>query len=34
MKVVFKDNGFKDAVVKTNSLQILKQHNINEVVSI
>jgi len=34
MKVVFKDNGFKDAVVKTNSLQILKQHNIDEVVSI
>ena len=34
MKVVFKDNGFKDAVVKTNSLQILKQHNINEIVSI
>lgn len=34
MKVVFKDNGFKDAVVKTNSLQILKQHSINEVVSI
>lgn len=34
MKVVFKDNGFKDAVVKTNSLQILKQHGINEVVSI
>jgi adenine-specific DNA-methyltransferase len=34
MRIVFKDNGFKNAVVKTNALQILKQHNINEVVSI
>ncbi|MGJ0361907.1 site-specific DNA-methyltransferase [Aliarcobacter cryaerophilus] len=34
MRVVFKDSSFKDSVVKTNALQILKQNGINEVVSI
>ena len=34
MRVVFKDSSFKDSVVKTNSLQILKQNGINEVVSV
>lgn len=34
MRVVFKDESFKDSVVKTNALQILKQNDINEVVSI
>jgi len=34
MRVVFKDSSFKDAVVKTNAIQVLKQFNIDEVVSI
>jgi len=34
MRVVFKDGSFKDAVVKTNTLQILKQFGIDEVVSV
>ncbi|MFK5882689.1 MAG: site-specific DNA-methyltransferase [Sulfurospirillum sp.] len=34
MRVVFKDSSFKDAVVKTNAIQILKQHDIDEVVSV
>ncbi|QOP45547.1 site-specific DNA-methyltransferase [Sulfurimonas paralvinellae] len=34
MRVVFKDSSFKDAVVKTNAIQILKQHGIDEVVSV
>jgi adenine-specific DNA-methyltransferase len=34
MRVVFKDSSFKDSVVKTNALQILKQNGINEVVSV
>lgn len=33
-RVVFKDSSFADTVVKTNALQELKQHGINEVVSI
>ena len=34
MRVVFKDSSFKDAVVKTNAIQVLKQYEIDEVVSI
>jgi adenine-specific DNA-methyltransferase len=34
VRVVFKDGSFKDAVVKTNALQILKQFGIDEVVSV
>ena len=34
MRVVFKDSSFKDSVVKTNALQILKPNGINEVVSV
>jgi adenine-specific DNA-methyltransferase len=34
MRVVFKDSSFADTVVKTNALQELKQHGINEVVSV
>ncbi|MBU1901926.1 site-specific DNA-methyltransferase [Patescibacteria group bacterium] len=34
MRVVFKDSSFKNAVVKTNAIQILKQFDIDEVVSI
>lgn len=34
MRVVFKDSSFKDSVVKTNALQILKQNGIDEVVSV
>jgi adenine-specific DNA-methyltransferase len=34
MRIVFKDSSFSDAVVKTNAIQILKQHDIDEVVSI
>ncbi len=34
MRVVFKDSGFKDAVVKTNAIQVLKQFGIDEVVSV
>jgi len=33
-RVVFSDAGFKDDVVKTNTVQILKQHGINDVKSI
>jgi adenine-specific DNA-methyltransferase len=33
-RVVFKDSNFKDSVVKTNTLAILKQNGIDEVVSI
>ncbi len=33
-RVVFKDGSFKDSVVKTNALQVLKQVDIDEVVSI
>lgn len=33
MRVVFRDSCFKDSVVKTNALQILKQNGIDEVVS-
>jgi len=34
MKVVFQDSSFKDDVVKTNAVQILKQHGIEDVKSI
>lgn len=34
MRVVFKDSSFADAVVKTNALYILKQFEIDEVVSV
>jgi len=34
MRVVFKDSSFKDAVVKTNAIEILKQFGIDEVVSV
>ncbi len=34
MRVVFKDSSFKDDVVKTNAVQILKQHGIEDVKSI
>lgn len=34
MRVVFKDAGFKDDVVKTNAVQILKQANIDDVKSL
>ena len=34
MRVVFKDSSFKNSVVKTNALQILKQNGIDEVVSV
>ncbi len=34
MRVVFKDNGFKNDVVKTNAIQILKQYNIEDVKSL
>ena len=34
MRVVFRDNGFKDAEVKTNAIQILKQHGIDDVKSL
>ena len=34
MRVVFKDAGFKDDVVKTNTVQILRQHGIQDVKSI
>ena len=34
MRVVFKDSGFKDDVVKTNAIQILKQHDIEDVKSL
>jgi adenine-specific DNA-methyltransferase len=34
MRVVFKDNGFKDSVVKTNTIAILKQFGIDDVESV
>ena len=34
MRVVFRDSSFKDAVVKTNALEVLKQFGIDEVVSV
>jgi adenine-specific DNA-methyltransferase len=34
MRVVFKDSGFKDDVVKTNAIQILKRYNIEDVKSL
>ena len=34
MRVVFKDAGFEDDVVKTNTVQILRQHGIEDVKSI
>jgi adenine-specific DNA-methyltransferase len=34
MRVVFKDSGFKDSVVKTNTIAILKQFGIDDVVSV
>ena len=34
MRVVFQDNGFKDAEVKTNAIQILKQFGIDDVKSV
>jgi len=34
MRVVFRDNGFKDDMVKTNAIQILKQHGIEDIRSI
>jgi adenine-specific DNA-methyltransferase len=34
MRVVFRDSGFKDDMVKTNAIQILKQHGIEDVRSI
>lgn len=34
MRVVFRDSGFKDDVVKTNAVQILRQHGIEDVRSI
>ena len=34
MRVVFKDSGFKDDVVKTNAIQILKQFGIDDVKSL
>lgn len=34
MRVVFRDSGFRDDVVKTNALQILKRHGIQDVKSL
>jgi len=34
MRVVFRDGSFENSVVKTNALAILKQHGIDEVVSV
>ena len=34
MRVVFRDSGFKDDVVKTNAIQILKKYNIEDVKSL
>jgi adenine-specific DNA-methyltransferase len=34
MRVVFKDGGFKDDVVKTNAIQNLKQFGIDDVKSL
>jgi hypothetical protein len=32
--VVFRDGSFKDSVVKTNAIQILKQNWVDEIVSV
>ncbi len=34
MRVIFKDNGFKDDVIKTNAIQILKKYGIEDVKSL
>ncbi|SMG67123.1 hypothetical protein BMETH_872_0 [methanotrophic bacterial endosymbiont of Bathymodiolus sp.] len=34
MRVVFKDNGFRDDVVKTNAIQNLKKQGIDDVKSL
>jgi len=34
MRVVFKDNGFKDDVVKTNAIQNLKKYGIDDIKSL
>jgi adenine-specific DNA-methyltransferase len=34
MRVVVRDNGFKDAEVKTNAIQILKQYGVRDVKSL
>ncbi len=34
MRVVFKDSGFQDDVVKTNAIQILKKHGVDDVKSL
>ena len=34
MRVVFKDSGFKDDVVKTNAVQILRQAGIDDLKSL
>jgi adenine-specific DNA-methyltransferase len=34
MRVVFGDNGFKDAEVKTSAIQILKQYGLEDVKSL
>ncbi|MGJ0341934.1 site-specific DNA-methyltransferase [Aliarcobacter cryaerophilus] len=34
MRVVFKDNSFKDSIIKTNAIQILNQFGIKEIISI
>ena len=34
MRVVFKDNGFKDDVIKTNAITSLKRHNIEDIKSL
>ena len=34
MRVVFKDDGFKDDVVKTNALQTLKRFGIDDIKSL
>ena len=34
MRVVFKDDGFKDNVVKTNALQTLKRYGIEDIKSL
>jgi len=34
MRVVFKDSGFEDSYIKTNAIEILKQHGIDEVKSV
>ena len=33
-RVVFRDSSFRDAVVKTNAIQTLKQYDIDEIVSV